>query len=442
VGGIGAVLVAATALTLTTRGSSRHDAPPLAHRPDVHAPGRSVPGVHTAARIGSAVQLVSNASPLRIPDPAATAVVAAAEQRLSIRLLQTVDGPGNVSVSPASLYLALGMLENGARGQTRAQISTALQAAGLSTADQNAGLAGLTDELAAAAKHAGIAFQSANSLWQMAGLPLHKQFLAELARYYRAGVWQADFLHHNADALAAINMWTSRHTHGKIKKLFDQLDPSTVLVLANAIYFHAAWATAFDGHVTTDGNFTTGAGKRVPAKFMIGGPGLLSGAGTGYEAAQLPYRGGRFVGLAVMPTSGSVADFVADLTPERIDSIAAALQPATEIALPRFTTTSKLDLVPVLTTLGMSDAFTPAADLSGLSPECGCQVDQVLQRVYLGVGEKGTTAAAVTGISVIPASTGGGLPALRFDHPFVFLIRDTQTGAILFASTIDDPTAP
>jgi serpin B len=333
------------------------------------------------------------------------------------------------------------MLQNGARGQTRSQISTALQAAALSTADQNAGLAGLTDELAAAARDAGIALESANSVWQQTGFQIRKQFLADLATYYRAGVWQADFDGHNADALAAINQWTREHTHGKIRKLFDSLDPSTVLVLANAVYFHAAWSTPFDGHVTTPGTFTTDAGKRVPAKFMIGRDGVSSGAGTGYEAIGLPYSGGRFAALAVMPTTGSVADFAADLTPTKIDSIATALRLGEEVALPRFTTTSKIDLVPVLATLGMREAFTPDADLSGLSPACGCQVDQVLQRVYLGVGEKGTTAAAVTGISVIPTSTLGGLPPFRLDHPFLFLIRDTETGAILFASKIDDPTA-
>jgi serpin B len=440
VAGIAAVVIAAAGLALTTRGTSRHHIHVIAQEPSVHVPGAHPPGVHTGARIGSAVQLVSDASPLAKHDAADTSAVAGAEQRLAIRLLQTVNGPGNVSLSPASLYLALGMLQNGARGQTATQISDALQASGLSTGEQNAGLAGLTDELSAAAKQAGITLESANSIWQQRGFPIRKQFLANLATYYRTGVWQADFAGHNSDMLAAIDKWTSEHTHGKIRKLFDQLDPMTVLVLANAVYFHAAWSTPFDGHLTTDYSFTTGAGKQVPAKFMIGGSGLPSGTGPGYEAAQLPYRGGRFTALAVMPTSGSLADYVADLTPAKIDSITAALQPGAAIALPRFTTRSKTDLVPVLQGLGMHDAFTSAADLSGLSPACGCQVDQVLQRVYLGVGEKGTTAAAVTGISIIPTSTSGGLPALRFDHPFLFLIRDTQTGAILFASKIDDPT--
>jgi len=442
VAGIGAVVVVAAALAAATRNDPR-PAPPNAHVNRVTPPGHvhRTPDVHVGGRIGRAVQLVSDATPFTTHDPAAVAAVAAAEQRLTAQLLKSVGGSGNVSISPASLYLALGMLQSAARGRTAAQISTALQAAGLSTGDQNAGLAGLTDELTSAAKQAGITLESANSLWQQDGFPLDKQFLAQLGRYYRAGVWRADFFRHNADALAAIDKWASEHTHGKIKKLFDELDPSTILVLANAVYFHATWATPFNGRVTTAGVFTTRSGDRVPARFMIGRDGLLSGAGTGYEAAQLPYRGGRFAALAVMPTSGSLEGFAADLTPAKIGSIVATLQPGEEIALPRFTTTSRVDFVPVLEGLGLRDAFSPAADLSGLSPDCGCQVDQVLQRVYLGVGEKGTTAAAVTGISAVGVSTAGGLPPLRFDHPFLFLIRDTQSGAILFASKINDPAA-
>jgi serpin B len=439
-GGIGAVVVAATALALATGGAPGKNAPPVAYGPGPHVQ-QHLPGTHVGARLGSAVQLVSDASPLAKNDPAAVDAVALADQRLAIQLLQKVNAPGNVSVSPTSLYLALAMLQNGTRGETRAQISEALQAAGLSTTDQNAGLAGLTDELAAAAKQAGISLESANSIWSQNGFPVRKQFLAALARYYRAGIWQADFAGHNADALAAINKWTAQHTHGNIRKLFDQLDPKTVLVLANAIYFHAAWANPFDGSKTEQDTFTTGSGKRVQAQFMTGGSGLSSGAGTGYEAAQLPYRGGRFAALALMPTSGSLSGFVAGLTPAKIDSIAASMQPATLVALPKFTTTSKTDLVPVLKKLGMRDAFTFGANLTGLNPTAALKVDQVLQRVYLQVAEKGTTAAAVTGVSAEAQSRVLAPTEVRFDHPFLFLIRDTQTGAILFASKIDDPAS-
>jgi serpin B len=107
--------------------------------------------------------------------------------------------------------------------------------------------------------------------------------------------------------------------------------------------------------------------------------------------------------------------------------------------MPRFTTTSKIDLKPVLQALGMQQAFTDAADFGALSAQ-PTKVDQVIQRDYLQVGEYGTTAAAVTGIGMVATSAHAG-PEIVLDHPFLFLVRDTQTGAILFASEITDPAA-
>jgi serpin B len=429
--GAATVLLAAavTALSLTTGDSGgRGGGAPLAG------------SVHTAGRIGSAVQLAAETAPITRADPAAVDSVAAAEQALSIALLRQVSDGGNVSVSPASLYLALGMLQNAARGETAAQISHALQASGISTAEQNAGLAGLTDELDAAAAQDGIALDSANSLWQLRGFDIRAKFLQTLAAYYHAGVWKVDYARDMAGALKAINDWTAQQTHGKIQKLFDQLDPATVLVLANAIYFHATWATPFDEARTVPGTFVTADGKQVLAKFMSGGSALHSAITGGYRAVELPYRGGRFAALAIMPSGGSLADFVQSLTPDRISAIAGSLRSGTQVKLPRFTTTSKIDLKPVLQALGMTTAFTDSADLSGLSDAVSTKVDQVIQRVYLGVGEKGTTAAAVTGISILPTSVTPERYVV-FDHPFLFLVRDTETGAILFASEVRDPTA-
>jgi serpin B len=127
------------------------------------------------------------------------------------------------------------------------------------------------------------------------------------------------------------------------------------------------------------------------------------------------------------------------MTPDRIDAIAAGLRSGLSVAIPRFTTASNLNLKPVLQALGMQQAFSDSADFSGLSDEA-TSVDQVIQRDYLQVGEYGTTAAAVTGVSMVPLSITVG-PEIRLDHPFVFMVRDTQTGAILFASEITDPSA-
>jgi len=337
--------------------------------------------------------------------------------------------------------LALGMLENGAAGQTATQISQALQADGIPLATQNAGLAELVSTLASEGAKDGISLESANSLWQQNGFALKPAFLGAMADYFHAGVWQVDFAGHGTDAVKALNAWTSQHTHGKITKLFDSLDPATVLILANALYFHAAWATPFDAAGTEPAPFRTSAGKSVTTKFMAG---QFHGVTTSeYDAAALPYTGGNYEAIAVMPSNGSLASFVTTLSSHALGDIATTAEKAPPIGtkLPRFTTTSNMDLIPTLKALGMSEAFGNA-NFSNLSSAQGLSVDQVRQRVYLGVGEKGTTAAAVTGVSVTMSSLGNFAPRMIvFDHPFLFLIRDRTTGAILFASEINDPTA-
>ena len=430
--GAGVVLVAAVTAALTLTSGSGGVAP----QARLHG------SVHTGARIAGAVQLVANTAPVTSADRSSVDAVTAAEQRLSIAFLQKVADGSNVAVSPASLYLALGMLQNGARGETESEIAHALQASGISTADQNAGLAGLMADLDAAAAKDGITLDSANSLWQQRGFDVRPAFLRALAAYYRAGIWQVDYRHDMSGALDAINKWTSDNTHGKITKLFDpgSLDPlTTVLVLANAIYFHADWQTPFDKAETEDATFTTADGKRVTTKFMSGGPGLLAAATGDYQAVQLPYRGGRFAALAVMPTKQSLPDFVGSLNPADIASIASGLHAGLSVSLPRFTTTSTIDLNRVLSSLGMAGAFSDGADFSGLSG-VPTKIEQAIQRVYLQVGEKGTTAAAVTGIAMQPLSATVG-PEVVLDHPFLFLVRDTETGAILFASEVQDPAS-
>jgi serpin B len=431
---VGAVVVLAAAVTTTGVLATGSGPGGPAHRPVATGPG-----VRIGTRLDGAVQLVSRSTPAARTDPAATSRVAMAEQALSVALLKSMRGSSNASISPLSLYVALGMLQDGARGTTATQIADALQARGATAAEQNTGLAGLMASLTATAAGDGITLDSADSLWQQTGFPLRADFLAALAAYYRAGVWQVDYASDLTGALKAIDAWTARQTHGKITKLFDHLDPRTVLVLANAVYFHAAWATPFDTAKTGPGRFTTGSGRQVTAQFMTGGAGLSAVTTSTYDAVQLPYRGDRFTALAIMPRSATLGRFVGSLTPRTIAGIASSLRSGSSVTLPRFTTTSTTDLGKTLQELGLRDAFTPRADLSGLSPRAS-QVSQVIQRVYLGVGEKGTTAAAATGIG-ITTSAGFGGPQITFDHPFLLLIRDTKTGAILFATEMQDPTA-
>lgn len=434
VGSVAVLAVAGTTVGLSVSGSdstSRHSRPVAI-----------TPGSHVAERLDGAVQLVGKTTPLSKLDPAATSAVADADTALAVALLQHAsllpdeNGSPNVSTSSFSLFVALAMLENGARGSTAARIAKALQASGLDMTTQDVGLAHLIANLSQQASDNKITLETANSLWQQQGFAIKPEFLSTLATYFHTGVWQTDFMGHTAQAVAAIDAWTSQNTHGKITKLFDSLDPSTLLVLANALYFHAAWQTPFDPSETAPEEFTTSADKQVTANFMNG---ESLGVKTGqYEAAVLPYQGDQFEAVALMPTSGSLATFIAGLTGSALTDMASAADKGqtAQIELPKFTTTASMNMKPVLAALGMQFA----GDFTGIADDPTLQVDQVRQRVYLGVGEAGTTAAAATGVSMVGSSAELFPLTLRFDHPFLFLIRDKVSGAILFASEINNPS--
>jgi serpin B len=143
--------------------------------------------------------------------------------------------------------------------------------------------------------------------------------------------------------------------------------------------------------------------------------------------------------LAIMPTTEPLTSFISALTPGALaDITTAATDGPADLRLPRFTTTSSIDLTDTLAALGMPDAFGGKADFTAMSP-VGVQISAVQQRVYLKVSEAGTEAAAVTGIGVAGAGNMDP-PLITLDHPFLFLIRDTTTGAILFAAQVENPT--
>jgi serine protease inhibitor len=401
-------------------------------------------GVHAGARIDHAVQLVSNVKPAAAAAaPADERAVVRAEQAFTFALLRQLNpdsNTGNVVLSPSSLAIALSMLENGAAGSTRQQIAAVLQTTGLTNEQVNAGWASLVADLDQAARTAKVNLASANSLWLQQNLSMERPFMDALARYFRTGVWQVDFAGDLSGAAKAINTWVGDNTHGKITQLFDpkEIDESTVAVIANAMYFQAAWRYAFDGKLTRPGDFYSANGRTTTVPYMSPylGRQVESTIGADYMAVRLPYTSGRFAALAIMPTGPSLASFVRTLGPARLREITAGLRLGrSPLFFPRFTLEQHTNLNDVLTAMGMSEAFGARADFSAMSPE-PLMVQNVVQRAYLHVDEQGTVAAAVSGIAMMPTSAA---PAIRFDRPFLFLVQDTTTGAILVAAQVQQP---
>jgi serpin B len=431
--GLGAAVVVALAVLVPlSRGPARPAAPNIT--------------LAIVGHSGSAVELAAaTTATTDHAGRAAESQIATAEQSFALSLLHQLNLGGsdasNVVTSPSSLAAVLAMLELGARGSTASQIASVLGTSGLTSSEQaDAWQALSADELHAAAA-SGIDVESANSLWAQDGLPLLPSFMSELKDGFSAGVWQVDFQNNPGQAAAALNTWVAAHTHGRITQLFNPGDitSQTALVLANAVYFKGAWQQPFLAEETQPGTFHTATSGPVSVPFMFSDT-LVAPATVGphYDAVQLPYKGGRFAALAVMPTTGSLTDFVDSLTATSLDQLVAGLRKEpVNLSMPRFQLTDSHKLNGVLESLGMTSAFD-GADLSGMSP-APLTVSAVQQKAFLKVTEQGTEAAAASG--AIIADSLRGAKGFALNHPFLFLIRDTTTGAVLFSAEIENPIA-
>jgi serpin B len=405
-------------------------------------------GVVVAARLDGAAEYslpAARAIP-RLGSPQEHGV-SSAEQDFSIRLLRQLllnragkQSLANEVACPASLAVALSMVELGAKGETESQIASVLGTAKLSPAEQAAGWEALDADLAQGASSATLELQQASALWSQQGLPLVPAFLRELRMYYGAGVWEADL--NSAAATTAINTWASEETHGKITELFPPGPVGASAILADAVYFKGAWAHAFDSTTVTS-SFNTASGTIVQAQYMLtkGKVDLSWSNGPSFEAIELPYKGGRFSALVVMPKTTSLQALIAGLDPAKMSRIFESLHSSPVVLrMPSFEFSTSLNLSYALQSMGMTDAFGPAANLTGLSASGSSRVGSVVQKVFLRVTTAGTVAAAATAGTI---ASSANLPnsTLNINHSFLFLIRDNETGTLLFASSVVNPTA-
>lgn len=367
---------------------------------------------------------------------------------LTVDLLKQLETsePGNFVASAYSLATALAMLQLGARGDTEAQIAAVLHNAGTGSEQQAAAWKAFDAALLATAKADGISLDVANALWVQRGLPLDAAFQDTLDKEFSAPSTRADFSGDPEGSADLINRWVSDATHGMIPKLVSAGDVRELLfVLADAMYFDAKWENQFPATSTSDGPFFRPDGSRVATPLMHGGLWSLPVfRGTGVTAVELPYVGGHYAADVVMPTSQSLSEFVAGLSPASLTAIEQGLTPTryVQLTLPKFDVASELSLQPILTALGMRDAFSrTSADFSGIDGGRDLFIGLARQQARMQVDEVGTTATAAT---VMGGLGGGGGPVpvlVTIDHPFLFIIRDVTSGAIIFTAQVTDPTA-
>ncbi|MBN1576686.1 MAG: serpin family protein [Chitinispirillaceae bacterium] len=358
----------------------------------------------------------------------------------------TEDGK-NLFFSPYSITAALAMTAAGGVGDTKQQIRDALQVTLQGDAFDRA-INGIDRSVMEyAGQTEGITINVVNSTWLQAGLKFHVSYLDHISRYYGAGVNLLDFAQSEASR-ATINTWVADQTNEKIKDLLPpgSIDPATVLVLTNAIYFLADWLFTFDPELTADKPFRLLDNSTVQAPLMqLNDPDkkvkMLYTRGSGVRALDFPYKGDRLAMTVLLPDSGSFTAFENSMNVEVIDGLVNVLDSAElTVSLPKFEFTYGTEsLKEALMALGMTDAFDGSeADFSAIIGNKGyIWVDNVYHKAFISVDEKGTEAAAATAVVMIRS---GDNPVFIVDRPFIYVIRDKVTGTILFMGRILNPT--
>ncbi|HKH88835.1 MAG TPA: serpin family protein [Acidimicrobiales bacterium] len=437
-GACSALAIVLVVALLLVPGSAGHQ--PAAEHP---RPG----GISKLAGPDGSIHLVAALTGSARPhSPADAAAVAVAEQAFALdltRLEASESGNANVLLSPLSADVDLAMLELGSAGATAHEIAAALQTAGLTTAAQAIGWGDLVQGLVGG-QPAG-ELQLANSVWIAQHVSVEAAFLQAAAQSFGDDSYQADF--RTSEATQAINAWVDKATAGRITELFaaNELPPSTELVLANALHFHAAWTrNLFASAVQKNELFHPASGPSVSIPMIVDSQDTFdAGVTSEYSAVQLPYTNGRYAALLVEPTS-TMAGFLRSLTPTRLAAIAAGLKPQfVALSMPDLTLSSRPLLNRPLSALGMGAVFVNA-DFSPMLGQAGATnqaLALVQQASALKVNQWGTDAAAATGSVVIPTAAHQVSTTISFDHPYLFLIRDRHTGTILFSSVVNNPAA-
>jgi serpin B len=359
----------------------------------------------------------------------------------------SVEGPldrDNLVLSPSSVAAVLAMILPGARGDTQRELAAALHT-GLDP-ERVAGAAGALDRtLLEQAEADELDLRISNAVWVQRGLALREAYQRLLVAAFRAGLREADFLEDTQGARQAINRLVAEQTAGKIPELFGEgaLRRDTGLVLTSAIYLQARWQEAFDPELTRSEPFHLLSGGTAEVAMLHRQTRYGYAQGDGWQAVELPYRGGRLVMDVLLPAGGSFDGFRSRLDATWLRELLASVNSRElRLALPKFTFDSDLDLVPPLQALGVRSAFGATADFSGIVEGPLLRIDAVVQRAHIEVDERGTTAAAATGAAVQLVSMTKPKPPLelRVDRPFLFAVRDRMTGAPLFVGQVTNPS--
>ena len=354
----------------------------------------------------------------------------------SMQFLDRVNAAGKKDyiLSPLSMQFLLGMILEGARGDTADEIAAVLGYTSADAAAVNDYCRSMLDQLPELDKKTKILI--ADAIYVDEGFDLLADYKKTVAKYYDAEVSNLDFQDTQGSA-AIINKWCSDHTEGLITKILDETSPDMLCYLLNALYFKSSWAKKFNASLTTDRKFAKedGTSAKVPMMQDVGD--YRYAEGTSFRAVLLPYGNGTFSMSVLLPKDGKkVADVTAELKDTDWGSFTAKMYfSEVDLWLPKFQTKFGIKLNDILSAMGMPAAFDPyKADFKAMSPDALC-LSFVRQDAVIKVDEEGTEAAAVSSAGMMKETSVGPSDFIVFhaDHPFLYLITEASSGAVLFA---------
>jgi len=349
---------------------------------------------------------------------------------------------GNILYSPYSIFSALAMTYEGAKGKTAEEMQAVFhfpQDAFIRRSSY------LEIYKKINKKDKEYTLSTANALWAQKDYKFLEDYFNLVDKYYGGKATNLDFIKETEESRLVINSWVEEQTNNKIKDLIPPgfITPSTRLVLTNAIYFKGFWLKQFDKEDTKEEDFRVSPDTKIKVQ-MMHLTGEFNYAETEkLQILELPYVGNELSMLIFLPKGDDLKVVEESLNPEKLSEWKKLLRnEEVNVSLPKFKLETKYFMAEDFMEMGMPTAFTPGeADFSGMTGNKDLHISQVIHQAFVEVNEEGTEAAAATAVVT------KGMPIrlepikiFKADHPFIFIIQDRDMGNILFIGRVSDPT--
>lgn len=388
-------------------------------------------------------QITDLADKIEVPEKVTVAEkkLSKSSQSFSFNLFQRVvaeeDEKENVFISPLSVSMALGMTINGAKEETYRQMRETLVLQGLEMKEINEGYKLLAERLKTADKK--VKLQIANSVWSKQGFAVEDDFSQRLEKYFDAEVTELDFT--DPESVNTINKWVAENTNGLIDEIIDGIPNGMVMYLINAVYFKGDWTHPFDEKQTHERSFFLENNEKVLVDFMSQERAYNTYFSEEVNMIDATYGDSLYSMTLMMPTDTktSLDDFITNsLTKENLDNWKSKLTYGTvQFSLPKFEIEYDVTMNDILINMGMKDAFSEnEADFTGINKGGKLSISEVKHKAFISVDEKGTEAGAATSVGVGITSMP---PSFIANRPFVFLIREQKTDAVIFMGKVGNP---